>query len=104
MTEQEWKTTLSHRIVHIQRAAELLGGPDVAWTPNVDDDNPSRFYDPLPSGPHKGATTDKAEVQRRKQEYYRIIGWDAHGIPTSQTLRKLGLDAIDASLQPLRET
>ena len=103
MTEQEWKTTLSHRIVHIQRAAELLGGPDVAWTPRIDDDNPPRFYDPLPSGPHKGATTDKAEVQRRKREYYDIIGWDAHGIPTSQVLRKLGLDTVDTSLQQLRE-
>jgi aldehyde:ferredoxin oxidoreductase len=104
MTEQEWKTTLSHRIVHIQRAAELLGGPDVAWSPNVDDDNPSRFYDPLPSGPHKGSTTDKTEVLRRKREYYDIIGWNTQGIPTSKVLRKLGLDTVDASLQQLRET
>ena len=32
ITEEEWKRELSHRIVHIQRASELLGGPNLgAW-------------------------------------------------------------------------
>ena len=65
-------------------------------------------FDPLNclaanSGGTLFSTTDKAEVQRRKREYYDIIGWDAHGIPTSQVLRKLGLDTVDTSLQQLRE-
>jgi aldehyde:ferredoxin oxidoreductase len=102
ITEKEWKTTLGHRIVHIQRAAELLGGPDVAWNPQQDDDNPERFYEPLPSGPYKGTTTDRHEVQRRKKEYYEIIGWDEHGIPKSTILKELSLPKVDAALAPLR--
>jgi aldehyde:ferredoxin oxidoreductase len=102
ITETEWKTKLGHRIVHIQRAAELLGGPDVTWNPQKDDDNPERFYEPLPSGPYKGITTDRREVQRRKKEYYEIIGWDETGIPTSAILQELGLPKVDHALDHLR--
>ncbi|MEE8571484.1 MAG: aldehyde ferredoxin oxidoreductase C-terminal domain-containing protein, partial [Candidatus Bathyarchaeia archaeon] len=96
------KTKLGHRIIQIQRAAELLGGPDVTWDPKKDDDNPKRFYEPLPSGPYKGVTTDWKVVQRRKKEYYDLIGWDERGIPKSEVLRKLGLLDVDTALQSLR--
>ena len=101
-TEEEWKTKLGHRIVQIQRAAELLGGPDVRWDPVVDDDNPQRFYEPLPSGPFKDVTTDKDEVIRRKKEYYGLIGWDERGIPRSAVLKQLGLSDVDEVLEKLR--
>ena len=38
VTKEEWYTTLGPRIIQIQRAAELLGGPDVFWDPEKDDD------------------------------------------------------------------
>ena len=101
-TEEEWNRELGHRIIHIQRAAELLGGPDVAWKPPNDDDNPPRFYEPLPSGPYKGSTTNKADVEKRKQEYYDAIGWDNNGIPKSSVLRKLGLADVDKALDKIR--
>jgi aldehyde:ferredoxin oxidoreductase len=101
-TEEEWKTTLGPRIIQIQRAAELLGGPDITWIPQKDDDNPKRFYEPLPSGPYKGATTDRDLIQRRKKEYYTLIGWDEGGIPTSRVLRKLGLSDVDTALASIR--
>ena len=75
-TEDEWKRELGHRIVHIKRAAELLGGPDLRWEPPRDDDNPPRFYEPLPSGPHKGDFITKEVMGRRRREYYKAIGWD----------------------------
>lgn len=103
ITEEEWKRELGHRIIHIQRAAELLGGPDVRWKPPKDDDNPPRFYEPLPSGPFKGLTTDKEEVERRKREYYEAIGWDKNGIPKSSVLRKLGLYDVDKDLDRIRK-
>jgi len=103
ITEEEWKRELGHRIIHIQRAAELLGGPDVRWKPPKDDDNPPRFYEPLPSGPFKGSTTDKEEVERRKREYYEAIGWDKNGIPKSSVLRKLGLYDVDKDLDRIRK-
>ena len=86
----------------LQRALLLLGGPDVFWDPDADDDNPPRFYEPLPSGPFKGATTDREQVKRRKGEYYGIIGWDARGIPTPETLMELGLEDLEQAMKTFR--
>ena len=102
-TEEEWNTILGHRITHIQRAALLLGGPDVKWDPEVDDDNPPRYYEPLPSGPFKGKTTDKKVVEEMKKQYYSTIGWDERGIPKSDVLRKLGLEDVDKAMRKLRK-
>ena len=59
----------------------LLGGPDATWEPIKDDDNPPRFYEPLPNGPFKGKTTDKAKVDKKLQTYFTTLGWDERGIP-----------------------
>lgn len=102
-TRDEWNKILSRRIMHIQRATLLLGGPDVKWDPAKDDDNPSRFYEPLPSGPHKGEATDRSEVERLKKQFYEAIGWDENGIPKSEVLRELGLESVDKALERLRK-
>jgi aldehyde:ferredoxin oxidoreductase len=100
---EQWRSELGHRITHIQRAALLLGGPDVFWDPVKDDDNPPRYYEPLPSGPFKGQTTDKKVVEEMKTNYYKAIGWDERGIPRSEVLKKLGIDDVDKALQKLRK-
>ncbi len=102
-TKEEWYTTLGSRITHIQRAALLLGGPDVKWEPPVDDENPPRYYEPLPSGPHKGETTDKALVEEQRKQYYEAIGWDEKGIPKSEVLEELGLEDVDRAMVKLRK-
>jgi aldehyde:ferredoxin oxidoreductase len=101
-TMEEWRSKLGHRITHIQRAALLLGGPDVTWTA-ADDDNPPRYYEPLPSGPYKGKTTDKKVVEEMKKNYYDTIGWDEQGIPKSDILKKLDLVDVDKALKKLRK-
>jgi len=102
ITQEEWKKELSHRIIHIQRAAELLGGPDLRWNPSKDDDNPPRFYEPLPSGPFKGSFISKEVIEKRKQEYYEAIGWDRNGIPKSDVLKRLNLQDVDKALEKIR--
>lgn len=102
VTEEEWKREMGPRIIHIQRAAELLGGPDVRWKPPMDDDNPPRFYEPLPTGPYRGSAPTREEIEKRKQEYYDAIGWDESGIPKSEVLRKLGLEDVDEALNKVR--
>ncbi|MDH5441242.1 MAG: aldehyde ferredoxin oxidoreductase, partial [Candidatus Bathyarchaeota archaeon] len=104
ITQEEWKRELGHRIVHIQRAAELIGGPDISWQPPEDDDNPPRFYEPLATGPFKGSVTDKEEVERRRREYYEAIGWDENGIPKSSVLKKLDLLDVDRALNGIRRS
>jgi len=102
-TEEEWNRTLGHRITQIQRAALLLGGPDITWDPEVHDDNPPRYYEPLPSGPYKGQTTDRKAFEEMKKHYYEAIGWDERGIPKTEVLEKLGLSDVDRVLNKLRK-
>jgi aldehyde:ferredoxin oxidoreductase len=91
------------KTLQIQRALLLLGGPDLKWNPKVHDDNPSRFYEPLPSGPYKGKAADRTSVRESVQKYYEEIGWDENGIPKSDTLKKLGLEDVDRALRKLRK-
>jgi aldehyde:ferredoxin oxidoreductase len=102
-TEEDWNSILGHRIIHIQRTALLLGGPDIIWDQAVHDDNPPRYYEPLPSGPYKGKTTDRKTVEEMKKHYYEAIGWDERGIPKSEVLEKLGLQDVDRTLDKIRK-
>nr|MDO8061912.1 aldehyde ferredoxin oxidoreductase C-terminal domain-containing protein [Candidatus Freyrarchaeum guaymaensis] len=94
---EDWYREKALRILHIQRAALLLSGPDVKWT-GKDDDNPPRFYEPLPSGPHKGKAVNRQTFEEKKRKYYEAVGWDEKGIPKKETLRKLGLQDVEAKL------
>ncbi len=102
-TPETWSSENGLRILNIQRAALLLGGPDFTWNPKIHDDNPPRFYEPLPSGPHAGKQVDKTEVEKLKKEYYEAVGWDENGIPKSEILRKLGLESVDKVLDKVRK-
>lgn len=99
MTPDEWYGTAARRILHIQRAALLLGGPDFKWDPTIHDDNPTRFYEPLPSGPKAGQTVDRNEFEKMKKEYYEAVDWDERGVPKSEILRQLGLEDVDKVLK-----
>jgi aldehyde:ferredoxin oxidoreductase len=102
LTRMEWVRTKALKILQLQRAMLLLGGPDLKWTPKTHDDNPPRFYEPLPSGPYKGKTTDKQDVEQYKRRYYKAVGWDRNGIPEQKTLNKLGLEDVDEVLERIR--
>jgi aldehyde:ferredoxin oxidoreductase len=102
LTQEEWLNPKALRILQLQRAMLLLGGPDLKWKPKIHDANPPRFYEPLPSGPYKGKTVDKAEVEKEILNYYEAVGWDENGIPKTETLKKLGLDDVDKALEKLR--
>jgi len=97
--QKEWYETNGLRILQLQRAMLLLGGPDLKWNPEIDDDNPPRFYEPLPSGPYKGRKVKKTKFQEAKTEYYEAVGWDLNGLPKPETLRKLGLQDVEAKLR-----
>lgn len=103
LTQHNWCTGQGQRIVTLQRTLLLLGGPDIVWDPDTDDDNPPRFYEPLPTGPYAGKTTDKAFVDQRKQDYYTAVGWDPRGIPTTATLKRLDLADLEPTVKRLRK-
>ena len=57
---------------------------------------PKRFWEKVPDGPFKGEKLSPAKFEQMKTEYYAIRGWDPQtGVPTRETLEKLGLkDAV----------
>jgi len=103
ITQESWRRVTGPRIVTLQRALLLLGGPDVTWEPVGDDDNPPRFYEPLPTGPYKGSKTDEALVKQKRKTYFETLGWDEKGIPTKETLKKLSLSDVDPLMRKLRK-
>ncbi|MBS7633008.1 aldehyde ferredoxin oxidoreductase, partial [Candidatus Bathyarchaeota archaeon] len=102
LTQKDWCMKKAIKTLQLQRAMLLLGGPDVQWTPENHDDNPPRFYEPLPSGPYKGKGVDRKEVQEEVRRYYKAAGWDRNGIPKSDMLRRLGLGDVGKALEKLR--
>ena len=97
-----WRNVTGLRIVTLQRTLLILGGPDVIWEPVKDDENPPRFYEPLPSGPWKGRTTDRELVERKRLTYFETLGWDEKGIPKAETLQRLGLEDLELSMNGFR--
>lgn len=103
LTKAQWISHNALKILHLQRAMLLIGGPDLKWDPEVHDDNPPRFYEPLPSGPWKGRAVDRRHVDEAKKQYYQAVGWDEKGIPKKEILKKLGLEDVDKKLSKLRK-
>ena len=102
ITLHGWRSVNGPRIITLQKALLLMGGPDVTWEPVKDDVNPPRFYEPLPSGPYKGKTTDRERVDIRTQAYFQTLGWDERGIPKKDTLVKLGLADLEPAMAKYR--
>jgi len=103
MKHEDWLKVNGNRIVQIQRAALLLGGPDIVWNPSTDDENPQRWYTPLPTGHKAGSAPTKKEFLEARTKAYADFGWDEEGIPTSELLKRLGLEDVDRSMKGLRK-
>jgi aldehyde:ferredoxin oxidoreductase len=101
LTQEDWITNKAMKILQLQRIMLLLGGPDLKWSPSIHDDNPARFYEPLPSGPYKGKAVNKTKVSDEVQRYYKTVGWDKNGIPKPETLKRLGLESAEKALEKL---
>jgi aldehyde:ferredoxin oxidoreductase len=66
----------------------------------ADDYPPERFFTEAPTrGPAKGVTLDKKGYTSVLEGYYEARGWDREGIPTDETLKRLGLDFVIGKLK-----
>jgi len=53
------------------------------------------MLDPLPDGPAQGMVLDRASLEKMKDTYYDLRGWDiATGVPTPAKLQELNLDYL----------
>lgn len=60
-----------------------------------DDRMPQRITEEaVPSGPIKGRVLTTQMYDVMLDEYYRARGWDADGVPTEQTVGRLGLKQL----------
>jgi aldehyde:ferredoxin oxidoreductase len=75
---------IGERVWNIERQFNLAAGLTAA-----DDTLPKRMLkDPTPSGTAKGQVS---ELSIMLPEYYRLRGWTEAGVPTTETLARLGL-------------
>ena len=79
---------VGERIFNLQRMYMVKCGFS-----SKDDDFPAKFYDEaIPDGPAKGARLSREDIDKLKQEYYQLRGWDKMGVPSAQKLHDLELD------------
>ncbi|MGD9081050.1 MAG: aldehyde ferredoxin oxidoreductase family protein [Desulfobacterales bacterium] len=84
--------TVSERIWNLTR---LISAREINNFGRHLDYPPARFYEePIPSGPNEGYHLTKADLDVLLDEYYRARGWDDNGIPTRETLQRLGLHEV----------
>jgi len=92
-----WKDLLavSERIWHLTRAFSVreIEGFGRQW-----DYPPKRLCeDPIQTGPNEGYCIPMEDIEFLLDSYYKARGWDADGIPTRETLERVGLkDVADA--------
>jgi aldehyde:ferredoxin oxidoreductase len=91
VTEDELKLT-GERIENLARLFNILEGKG---TRNYDDVPYKIKNCPVPDeGPEKGAVIDDDELQLGIDDYYVARGWTADGIPTEESLKKVGLSSL----------
>jgi len=86
--EGEWSVeylmTLGERVWNLERQFNLKAGLSAA-----DDTLPKRLLEsPAPSGTAEGKVN---ELSKMLPEYYEVRGWTSDGVPTPETLARLGL-------------
>ena len=61
-----------------------------------DDILPPRFWEPETIGPSKGMKSfiDQDDFEKSLDKYYALRGWSKDGVPTKETIDKLGLSSL----------
>jgi aldehyde:ferredoxin oxidoreductase len=85
-TMEDFLTT-GERIFNLARIFNVREG-----ITRKDDQLPKRFEETLKQGGSAGESYPKKELEKLLDEYYRLRGWNPEGIPTPETLSRLGLD------------
>ncbi len=83
--------TFAQRIAVVTRMFNIREGIS-----REDDDLPRRFWEPQSQGPRKGlaAYISREDFEASLERFYIIRGWDKNGVPTKDTIRKLGLASL----------
>lgn len=89
---------ISERVWHLTRAFSVR---EIEGFGRKSDYPPPRFFqEPIPDGPNEGHYLTPEELETLLDEYYEARGWDKNGIPTAETLRRVGLPDVADALAP----
>jgi aldehyde:ferredoxin oxidoreductase len=97
LTVQEAELT-AERIWNVMRAFAVREG-----LRRKDDSLPKRFLtEPIPDGPSRGMVITEEMLEKMKDEYYAVRGWDRQtGIPTPERLLSLDLPDIAEDMRTI---
>jgi aldehyde:ferredoxin oxidoreductase len=68
------------------------------WSRDLDLGPMRWFKEPLTEGPMKGSMLNLEKYHTMLDSYYQKRGWNKNGIPTKETLKKLGLTDVSSQL------
>jgi len=89
---------ISDRILNLVRAFWVREYGD-KWSRDLDVPPMRWFNEPLTEGPLKGAVLDLEKYNYMLDIYYQKRGWSKNGVPTKETLERLGLTYVAVQLQ-----
>jgi len=62
------------------------------WSREMDSPPPRWFNEPFTEGELAGSRLDRDQYDQMLSWYYELRGWDENGVPTRETLKRVGLD------------
>jgi aldehyde:ferredoxin oxidoreductase len=93
--DQHELLTIAERIVNVERAYSCREGMG-----RKEDHLIGKWAtEPVPNGPYQGERIDPVQWETMLDEYYRLRGWNANGVPTRGKLVELGLEDVAAALE-----
>ncbi len=93
---EDYLMHVGERVYNLERCFNVREGFS-----RKDDTLPRRFFtEPLRGGVHDGEIVRKPDAII--DQYYDLRGWDRSGIPTSETLVRLGLEEVDKDIAGFR--
>ncbi|CAB5110841.1 Tungsten-containing aldehyde:ferredoxin oxidoreductase (EC [Olavius algarvensis associated proteobacterium Delta 3] len=99
--QKTWDQLLavSEKIWHLTR---VFNAREIKHFGRSSDYPPRRLCDdPITSGPNEGYRIPMEDIEFLLDAYYAARGWDANGIPTEATLKRVGLQDVVAPLKRL---
>ena len=88
-----WDTTVMEQLRVAERTLTMYRLLNVRQGLTADSDKlPTRFFTSPTDGALSGKSLDPKELDKAKQYYYSLMGWDENGVPTSEKLYELGIE------------
>jgi len=87
-----WNTSVMEQLRAAERMLTMARMFNVRQGLTDEDDKlPSRFFSPTKAGALSSTSLDPEQLDKAKQYYYTIMGWDSKGVPTPEKLEELGI-------------